>query len=256
MYFAQSKCQTNRIYLPIKWTEYQIQANYGHDAKKIGMLSKYVKTLPSMKYFTVCQYDDGPLADVPNCLVFSAGGLPDNSVPIPLLSNCHPNADFDNEDRPILASFVGSIGTHPMRREMEKALSGCKDIMIQETDHNNSVEAFEAAMRMSKYALCPRGYGRTSFRMYEAMQFGCIPIYISDVHWLPFQDELDWDKFSYVVKADRMNNLAEVFAAPEWFSGSYKEKRKTLKKVLHSHFNYNATFAAIERILARENNKR
>jgi len=33
---------------------------------------------------------------------------------------------------------------------------------------------------MSKFALCPRGYGKTSFRIQEALQYGAIPVYISD----------------------------------------------------------------------------
>ena len=30
--------------------------------------------------------------------------------------------------------------------------------------------------------------------MYEAIQFGCIPIYISDEFWLPFSNKIEWEK--------------------------------------------------------------
>ena len=51
---------------------------------------------------------------------------------------------------------------------------------------------FVELMSRSVFALCPRGYGRTSYRMYEALQLGCIPVYIHDEPWLPYADELDW----------------------------------------------------------------
>ena len=58
---------------------------------------------------------------------------------------------------------------------------------------------FVELMSRSVFALCPRGYGRTSYRMYEALQLGCIPVYIHDESWLPYADELDWREFAVLV---------------------------------------------------------
>jgi len=47
----------------------------------------------------------------------------------------------------------------------------------------------------SKFALAPRGYGRSSFRFFEIFQLGTIPVYIwNDVNWLPFQDTIDYSR--------------------------------------------------------------
>ena len=35
-------------------------------------------------------------------------------------------------------------------------------------------------MRDSLFSLCPRGYGPTSFRLYESIQLGSIPVYIAE----------------------------------------------------------------------------
>lgn len=44
-------------------------------------------------------------------------------------------------------------------------------------------------MLSSQLSMCPRGFGRTSFRLTEALQLGLIPIYIySDVTWVPYAD--------------------------------------------------------------------
>ncbi len=41
----------------------------------------------------------------------------------------------------------------------------------------------------SRVSLCPRGYGRTSFRLYEILQLGLIPIHLYwDTPWLPYPD--------------------------------------------------------------------
>ena len=43
----------------------------------------------------------------------------------------------------------------------------------------------------SKFALSPRGYGRSSFRIFECFELGTIPIYIwNDINWLPFQKKV------------------------------------------------------------------
>ena len=52
----------------------------------------------------------------------------------------------------------------------------------------------------SRFALAPRGYGRSSFRFYEIFELGTIPIYIwNDKNWLPFQDVIDYNKLCIVL---------------------------------------------------------
>jgi hypothetical protein len=41
-------------------------------------------------------------------------------------------------------------------------------------------------MARSIFALCPRGYGKSSFRIMEAIHFGAIPVYISDEFVTPY----------------------------------------------------------------------
>ena len=59
----------------------------------------------------------------------------------------------------------------------------------------------------SKFTLCPRGYGKNSFRMYECMQLGSIPIYIYDDDWRPFKDILNWDDFSISIHYNQLDTL-------------------------------------------------
>ena len=44
-------------------------------------------------------------------------------------------------------------------------------------------------MSSSRYALVPRGFGRTSYRVVEVMQMGVVPVYIwDDIEWIPYMD--------------------------------------------------------------------
>ena len=74
----------------------------------------------------------------------------------------------------------------------------------------NGSDYFVNLMLDSYIALCPRGTGGQSFRMYEAMQIGTVPLYISDVDCRPFRNWIDWDICSlYVPTAEGLNDYLE-----------------------------------------------
>jgi len=53
-------------------------------------------------------------------------------------------------------------------------------------------------------------FGTTSFRVYEALQLGCIPIYIWDEEiMLPFTEFLAWNSFSIIIEAKNINQLGQ-----------------------------------------------
>lgn len=49
----------------------------------------------------------------------------------------------------------------------------------------------------SKYAFAPRGVGTSSFRLYQAMMSGAVPI-VSGMADYPFDDEVDWSEFCII----------------------------------------------------------
>ena len=54
-------------------------------------------------------------------------------------------------------------------------------------------ESFLDILTRSAFALCPRGYGKTSFRICESLEVGVIPVYIYDDPWIPFGHKLDFE---------------------------------------------------------------
>ena len=59
----------------------------------------------------------------------------------------------------------------------------------------------------SGFTLAPQGYGKTSFRMYEALRLNSIPVYIYDNEWLPYKEVLDWSKLAVTVHIDDIVTL-------------------------------------------------
>lgn len=103
---------------------------------------------------------------------------------------------YDARSSPsLLFSFVGNGAAHPVRRR------------ILELDHPDALLADSAAItasangdryaesiREAAFVLCPRGGGVSSFRLFETMMLGRVPVIVSDP-WVP-PDGPDWDRFS------------------------------------------------------------
>lgn len=188
----------DRVYLPVNWCGFQVNNDYGK-GRKMADLQAFIDGLDrSKKYFTITQYDDGPLVDFKDLdiKVFGSGGGRID-CPIPLVCQPHPYSGSPlrysgrikpSNQRQYLASFVGSI-THPIRNQMIDVINSLpreqRDRYYIRTDHI-TIDKFCDIMADSVYALCPRGYGKTSFRICEALQFGAIPVYISDEFIVPF----------------------------------------------------------------------
>lgn len=207
-YFAQrflsEKPEIDREYLEVCWTNYYVGKNYCND--DMSDLQNYLDALDrSKKYFTVCQWDDGIVNNVEglDLYVFSSGGIGDYAYPL----NClpHPNLEGSNFQKHILCSFVGAIyGRHKVREIMDKILRQKIGVFISE---RLSFEDFYSVMQRSLFALCPRGYGKTSFRICEALQLDAIPVYIYDDPWIPFEDELDFEEYGVLCHVDELPAL-------------------------------------------------
>lgn len=245
-YFQNQEFNTSLKYIPIQWTNYLVKQNYGRD---IQDLNNYLKlNLKSEeKYFTIVQYSGGPLIELENTLIFSMGGtintkLGKNSkvIPLPLLYDSNlKKADLEKK---YIASYIGRP-THKIRTKLEDRITSNEKFYIKNiTSMNSSIskenlELFEKLIKESYFSICPRGYGPTSFRLYESIQMGTVPIYISDKFFLPYIEFLDWSEFAILLKSRKisslprkLNNLIE--------SGEYFRLKDGLDKVSEKYFNF------------------
>ncbi len=210
-YFTKNKDSINidYVYLPILWTSYHCKNGWGSYTSE---LQTFCDQLPKdKKYFTIVQYDDGTLVDMPNCITFSCCGKNTKAlkdIPIPVL--CDRHYTKRNPTYKHLASFVGRIGAK-VRPAMFAQLQGKPNFYIIESADNTNY--FLETLKDTLFSLCPRGYGITSFRMYESMELGCIPIYIvcdEDEFWTPFKDFVDWNKLAILLKESEINRIPDI----------------------------------------------
>lgn len=109
----------------------------------------------------------------------------------------------------LLFSFIGAP-SHPMRERLF-ALQHPRAVVtrsgVNYFDPSPSAETlqkqsdqkamFRDVMQRSKFVLCPRGEGLSSFRLYEVMSAGRVPVIVAD-GWMP-PPQTDWEKFALFV---------------------------------------------------------
>ncbi len=219
-------------YLPIFWANWHLLHDYG----KIGSekLEKELNqvTLNQQKTFTLYQHDHSPLENLKYIISLRAARERTNEIDIPLL--CAEHKIFKKYRKKYLASFVGREWTHKVRAELFKIIKGNKKYFYR--DCNLGAEFFVKKTMQSYCALCPRGNGSSSFRFFEAMQLGIVPVHIGDIDIRPFKKLINWDEMSFYFETPKeaidtiektpKKQLVEmgIRAKEFWYNTFYTEK--------------------------------
>jgi len=235
--------KTKRTYIPFLWTNFQIE--HWFPSKKIEMQDQldkwFEKNHNEGGYFTIIQYDDGCLLNLPkNTVVY---GCCSGNIPIPLIYEdineilLSKKKDKTFEQKQIFCSFVGAL-THSLRNIMVDSLKNDSDFVFTADSMwtpNVCVEKqnkFVETTCNSKFVLCPRGYGRNSFRFYEVMLLGCIPIYVwDDIEWLPYKSDVDYEKFCISINIKDIGNLKDILSKID--CDKYNDMISEYNKVKH-----------------------
>jgi hypothetical protein len=204
---ASSPAAADWHYLPVWWTRWHLNHDYGRTG--IDDLQAAAAVIEDDgKTFTICQYDDGPLVDLGATTVFLGSRTGCDGHDAPLLSSPHRRPWWPPR-KLYRASFCGRLSTHPIRQAMAETLTARDDALIVDGDGGPSF--FVGRTLESRIALAPRGYGGSSFRFYEAMQLGVVPLLLGDVDTRPFKRLLAWDSVSlYAASADTLKELLDA----------------------------------------------
>jgi hypothetical protein len=214
-----------RKYIPALWTNFQIEGWFNSKKQEMQIeLDNWVRENPSENgYFSVVQYDDGPLLKLPeNTMIY---GTCSGDVPIPLIYQDINNTLVNIPKKTFieklsLCSFVGNITSNQIEPNVRQVIKNVFEknqnfLFVNSGGWTPSVnvnlqQKFISETINSKFALAPRGYGRGSFRFFECFQLGTIPIYIwNDIEWLPFQTVIDYSKLCISIHISQINNLEE-----------------------------------------------
>jgi len=114
------------------------------------------------------------------------------------------------------------MNVSPIRRRSLKALSKCPDVQKNVILRNSYFGGYNKKIRLkfkeeyidnlfaNDYTLCARGAGNFSSRFYETVSCGRIPLFINTDCVLPFDDEIDWKKYTVWVEEHQISDICEI----------------------------------------------
>mmetsp|Transcript_14037 Transcript_14037/g.19183 ORF Transcript_14037/g.19183 Transcript_14037/m.19183 type:complete len:399 (-) Transcript_14037:208-1404(-) len=166
-------------------------------------------------YVIVSQEDDGIGAILhemkPNVLVMSAGGY--GHIPLPLIKGELRPLPTRNQPYSYDVSFAGDSKRLVVREKFFNRLH--HELRRSEIKFFIGNKPLAEAVSSSKFNLAPRGWGRTSFRLYEIIQLGGLPIYVYDDHkWLPYLNtNISIENFGFAFAVGQERKLIENILA-------------------------------------------
>ncbi|WP_217633634.1 exostosin domain-containing protein [Thiocapsa roseopersicina] len=113
-----------------------------------------------------------------------------------------------------LFSFVGRSETAPVRRALVQ-LQHRRGLVLDTSAPGTSlaIDAYARVIQESAFVLCPRGFGSSSFRLFEAMKTGRAPVILAD-DWIPPVGP-EWDRFAIIVPESDVTSLPQLLEARE-----------------------------------------
>lgn len=233
-YYLNYNQPNERLYIPIQWTGVLVNNNFGNDLPTIARLQSFIDGLDrSKKYYTIHQFDLGCMVDFKDLdiLVFGmAGGRIDYCLPL----LCQPHKFEFNVEKTLFASFIGRR-THPVRDKIIDALKDKQGCYISEAKHDMS--SYCSIIAHSIFTICGRGFGNNSFRVQEALQYGSIPVIISDERLEPHN--IPFEEYGYFIHSDSVDSIYTLLTTLT--TTEIKLKQEKLKHYYEKFFSYSGT---------------
>lgn len=204
------------VYIPVFWTNLQVCSDFESKREYYNeFLKDKYKQYEDKKFFTIVQHDDCVLLNIPkDTLIFGACS---GHVSLPLIYEDKNNTleNLHDLSKNLVCSFIGSE-THNTRTILKSMTKPNFYIHVKSWNSNlpmNDIQHFLQVTKRSIFTLAPRGYGRNSFRFFECFLLNTIPIYVyDDFNWLPYQDIINYSKFSIVIHENELENIETILS--------------------------------------------
>ena len=173
-----------------------------------NQIHKYTKlNKPVLAFYN--DDNDAPIIKIDNLTLFrtsirqSKKNQNEHSMPA-WSADFKPYIRYKNKQNKPIIGFCGAI-THPIRQEVINNLQNNQQIRTNfilrnqfwgGSIHNNILRnEYIDNMSNSDFIVCSRGAGNFSYRLYETLSMGKIPIILDTDISLPCQDVIDYNKF-------------------------------------------------------------
>jgi hypothetical protein len=159
---------------------------------------------------------------------------------------CYPNPRPTVEEvaatpKDLLFSFAGRP-SHRVRRQLFAQKFNGADVLVEdtsayyhftgETEHRSRSQRHYWRMAMrSKYALCPRGAGASTIRIFEMMEAGIAPVIVSD-DWLPPTGP-SWEQFALLIPEREIGSMYDKVKAHE---REYRDRGRLAREAWEQYF--------------------
>lgn len=150
-----------------------------------------------------------------------------------------------NDSPEFLFSFVGSVRNSPDVRGPILGIRHPRALLLDRSSGLRDDDLdYVKTLRSSKFVLCPRGLGPTSWRFYETMMAGRVPVIVSD-RWVPAR-EIEWESFSIRVEE---KDVASIPARCEALEDSAEVMGKRARREWDANCSLDRSFGWIGRRL-------
>ncbi|THU50530.1 hypothetical protein C4D60_Mb06t21200 [Musa balbisiana] len=122
-----------------------------------------------------------------------------------------PSGGNDIENRTILGFWAGHRNSK-IRVILARVWENDTELAIS----NNRISratgelVYQKQFYRTKFCICPGGSQVNSARIADSIHYGCIPVIMSNYYDLPFNDILDWQKFSVILKESDIYQLKSI----------------------------------------------
>ncbi|KAG5242026.1 glycosyltransferase [Salix suchowensis] len=134
--------------------------------------------------------------------------LPQNVQPFDVSA-----AGSDTRERTTLAFWSGQPDSH-IRETLINSWGFDPELEIHIGFEASTAEGrweFHDDLSKSKFCICPGG-PQLDGVLAAAINYGCVPVILSDYYDVPFKDILDWKKFSVIIKEIDVYQLKKILA--------------------------------------------
>ncbi|XP_060970349.1 probable glycosyltransferase At5g03795 isoform X1 [Cannabis sativa] len=192
-----------------------------------GLISKYPywnRTLGADHFFVTC-HDVGVRATEGLSLLvknsirvvcspsYDVGFIPHKDVALPQILQpfALPAGGNDVENRTVLGFWAGHRNSK-IRVILAQVWENDTELYVLNNRINRATGnlVYQKRFYITKYCICPGGSQVNSARITDSIHYGCIPVILSNYYDLPFNDILDWRKFSVVLKESDVYQLKQI----------------------------------------------
>eukprot|EP00249_Psilotum_nudum_P012814 c24003_g1_i1 orf=582-1481(-) len=144
---------------------------------------------------------------------YNVGFIPHKDVALPqvLQPFALPQGGDDVQNRTVLGFWAGHRNSK-IRVMLARLWENDTVLSISNNRISRAIGelVYQKQFYRTKFCICPGGSQVNSARITDSIHYACVPVILSDYYDLPFNDVLNWHKFSLILRERDVVNLKAI----------------------------------------------